>query len=574
MSIARPAAVIRRAASLPIDRIERFDEQLNSGLESLDESLMRPIRVAADQFTSMVFKFVSHSDALLNRSLNSVDRTTTVGNRYLAAVARSSIALVQWTDDLITSGFDAVDQLVGNGLQGARSFQVKFLELVQRTTNQINQGIESWFTRIDYRLNSLGRASVQLTKTASTFAVATLGAIDGSLTHSISSIDFRVNKGITHLFKFTASTKSLLNNQELAFDKIIEHGISLADLQIATNKARVISAANSINNRVSSTDLKMSGALVRIDSHLDVRISKANQVLSKSSAFTSNAVVTIDASLNQKLSRIDSRTDSFIGFTHGSTHGSANRPISSLPWAATSLTLVLGTLGAAAGASTVNADSITTELDTSVKIEATAAKDAVAQYLTVRDSFKALQASRSRTIQTLEQEIATAQARMTSTSLDGNAIIDVADNYGGVPYVRGGTTPRGFDCSGYTSYVFAKFGVDLPRTSAAQHAWADKVKFEDRKIGDLMFWSDGGGVHHVAIYAGNGMMWDSPRPGRQVGKTKIWGKPTYGRVPLEAINAAALEEVSTKKAALEELKAQAPKLEIKIDTQNFSSSSN
>ena len=162
---------------------------------------------------------------------------------------------------------------------------------------------------------------------------------------------------------------------------------------------------------------------------------------------------------------------------------------------------------------------------------------------------------------------------MTNTSLDGSSIIDVADNLGGVPYVRGGTTPRGFDCSGYTSYVFAQLGVDLPRTSAQQAAWADKVSYEDRQVGDLMFWSGRGGVHHVAIYAGDGMMWDSPRPGRRVGKTSIWGNPFYGRVPVEAINAAALEEIAEKTAALEEVKAQAPQLEITIDPQNLLPSS-
>jgi cell wall-associated NlpC family hydrolase len=220
----------------------------------------------------------------------------------------------------------------------------------------------------------------------------------------------------------------------------------------------------------------------------------------------------------------------------------------------------------------VNA-TVTGEIDTTVRIEATAAKDAVTQYLSVRDSFQAAQASRSRTIQTLEQEIAAAQARMTTTGLDGAAIIDIADNYGGVPYVRGGTTPKGFDCSGYTSYVFRQLGVELPRTSASQAAWADKVDAKDRQVGDLMFWGSGNGVHHVGIYAGDGMMWDSPKPGRRVGKISIWGNPTYGRVPVEAINAAALEDIAQKTAALEEVKAQAPQLEIMIDPQNLLQSS-
>jgi cell wall-associated NlpC family hydrolase len=228
---------------------------------------------------------------------------------------------------------------------------------------------------------------------------------------------------------------------------------------------------------------------------------------------------------------------------------------------------VLGTLGAATGASVVNA-TVTGEIDSTVKIEASAAKDAVSQYLSVRDSFQAAQASRSRTIQTLEQEIAAAQARLANSSLDGAAIIDIADNYGGAPYVRGGSTPKGFDCSGYTSYVFAQLGVDLPRTSQSQKAWADPVSFEDRQVGDLMFWQ-GGGVNHVAIYAGDGLMWDSPRPGRRVAKIGIWGNPTYGRVPIEAVNASALADIAAKTAALEEVKAQAPQLEITIDPENL-----
>ena len=83
-----------------------------------------------------------------------------------------------------------------------------------------------------------------------------------------------------------------------------------------------------------------------------------------------------------------------------------------------------------------------------------------------------------------------------------------------------------------------------------------------------MFWQ-GGGVNHVAIYAGDGKMWDSPRPGRRVGKVSIWGNPTYGRVPVEAVNATAIAEVAEKTAALEEVKAAVPKLDITVDPQNL-----
>jgi hypothetical protein len=108
-------------------------------------------------------------------------------------------------------------------------------------------------------------------------------------------------------------------------------------------------------------------------------------------------------------------------------------------------------------------------------------------------------------------------------------------------------------------------GISLPRGAAAQYNWADKISASDRKPGDLMFWSSGGGVHHVAIYAGDGLMWDSPRPGRRVGKISIWGSPMYGRVPIEAVNAPALREIESKTKELEKLMANPPQLPITID---------
>jgi cell wall-associated NlpC family hydrolase len=234
----------------------------------------------------------------------------------------------------------------------------------------------------------------------------------------------------------------------------------------------------------------------------------------------------------------------------------------------TALTLVVGTIGAATATSATSASQEPMEVDATLKYESSAAKDAVTQYLNVRETFQELQASRNRTIQSLEQEIAVAKDRMSQTSIDGNAVIAIAASYSGVPYVRGGTTPRGFDCSGFTSYVFAHFGLELPRTSQAQRAWADPVSFEDRQVGDLMFW-EYGSIRHVGIYAGDGMMWDSPRPGRRVGKVVIWGSPTYGRVPASAINGPARRELEAKSAELKELINNAPQLPITIDEKNL-----
>ncbi|MEZ4937040.1 MAG: C40 family peptidase [Crocinitomicaceae bacterium] len=73
----------------------------------------------------------------------------------------------------------------------------------------------------------------------------------------------------------------------------------------------------------------------------------------------------------------------------------------------------------------------------------------------------------------------------------------------GIKYKYGGTDKKGFDCSGFTSYVYKNFNIELPRRAADQHASAKKVKLKDAKVGDLVFFSSGGGVNHVGIIVSN-----------------------------------------------------------------------
>lgn len=98
-------------------------------------------------------------------------------------------------------------------------------------------------------------------------------------------------------------------------------------------------------------------------------------------------------------------------------------------------------------------------------------------------------------------------------SASGNAVIAYASNFLGTPYKWGGTTPAGFDCSGFTQYVYRHFGINLGRTTYNQIKDGYAVSRDNLKPGDLVFYGKGGNPSHMGIYVGNGMYIHSPRTG-------------------------------------------------------------
>ena len=119
------------------------------------------------------------------------------------------------------------------------------------------------------------------------------------------------------------------------------------------------------------------------------------------------------------------------------------------------------------------------------------------------------------------------QSAPAPSSSNASGVIAIAKQYIGTPYVYGGSTPSGFDCSGFTQYVFAKAGKSLPRVTTAQQAAATPVS--NPQPGDLVFF--GSPSWHVGIYLGDGMMIDAPRTGSSVSIRPVFdGVSGYGRV--------------------------------------------
>ena len=95
-----------------------------------------------------------------------------------------------------------------------------------------------------------------------------------------------------------------------------------------------------------------------------------------------------------------------------------------------------------------------------------------------------------------------------------NDLTTMATSFLGVPYVWGGNTPEGFDCSGLVQYCYREvFNIELPRTTYYQCDVGVEVGFEELLPGDLLFFDDGGDVHHVAMYLGDGYYVEAPHTG-------------------------------------------------------------
>lgn len=168
-------------------------------------------------------------------------------------------------------------------------------------------------------------------------------------------------------------------------------------------------------------------------------------------------------------------------------------------------------------------------------------KNADAQTVAVASDAPVAEADRAAFSATSEAELKRAQLRAAMLAYRGPSVrallanppypnfslaqvVAVAEQYEGVPYVYGGASPAGFDCSGFTQFVYAQFGVALPHSSSRQGSGGTAIAASAALPGDIVV-LDGGG--HVGIYLGGNEMIDAPMPGRTVGVHAIYTSNHY-----------------------------------------------
>lgn len=119
---------------------------------------------------------------------------------------------------------------------------------------------------------------------------------------------------------------------------------------------------------------------------------------------------------------------------------------------------------------------------------------------------------------TTEEEPA-AEAPAASTYGD---VLSTAAKYVGTPYVWGGKSPSGFDCSGFVQYVFKEaYGIDVGSWTVPQESAGTRISVSEAQAGDLYFWGEAGSTYHVAIATGGGNFIHASQPGTPLGYNNI-----------------------------------------------------
>ncbi len=162
-------------------------------------------------------------------------------------------------------------------------------------------------------------------------------------------------------------------------------------------------------------------------------------------------------------------------------------------------------------------DTTISKLNSQKKVAETKKNDFALQEANLQSRINSARTQSSPSTNSAVSGVKMATAATFSGTASGDEAVRIAKSYIGVPYVWGGTTPKGFDCSGFVQYVYRQMGISINRVAADQANNGYYVAKEDLQPGDLVFFKKAGrAIHHVGMYVGNGQYIHAPSTGRSI----------------------------------------------------------
>lgn len=307
--------------------------------------------------------------------------------------------------------------------------------------------------------------------------------------------------------KSTSSQATTATNSSSTASIIIKSGDTLSS--IARRYGTTVAKLKSLNNL--SSDLIYAGASLKISGTASATTNSTNTTQESSSSKTTRAATntTSASTTNSNVPSITIKsgdTLSAIARKYGTTVAklkALNNLSSDLIYVGANLKIAGNVTSSSQGSTNNQTTNSTTNQNTQQSTSANTSSSTTSS------------TSNSSTSQSTTNQQPVSQAPTTS-SVDSSSITSYALSFLGTPYVYGGATPAGFDCSGFVQYVFNNFGKNVGRTTYQQQYAGTQIDISQAQAGDLYFWGSYGSAYHVAIALGNGQYVMSPAPGQSV----------------------------------------------------------
>ena len=317
--------------------------------------------------------------------------------------------------------------------------------------------------------------------------------------------------------KNAESTDSTKTDASTSANATTDYSANTADTSANANATTDYSAntADTSANTSATTDYSANTAdtSANTSATTDYNASAANAATSSNTANTTSAA--INANTASKSTSANTTTDYSTNAANTATSSNtANTTSTATNSNAASTSTAANTTSASTNANGANTSTASNTTSTATNASSQAA-------VSQAPTSTASQSSKTTSVQSAAKKTAKKTATpkaaaSTTASATAGSITSYAMNYLGVPYVWGGTTPAGFDCSGFVQYVYSHFGVNLGRTTYTQQYAGTKISVADAQAGDLYFWGSYGSAYHVAIALGGGQYVMAPAPGQSV----------------------------------------------------------